>query len=206
MARLDRPPGRDAPSGSAVIPPSRPNATSPQPQQGSTAASVQPAAHIGPARRELAELGDRLDGLAAAVDGRTLPYDQIAPARLVIGDATGRLDGHLGVLGVALAQWMARDDGKPDAPARWPLILLWMPSTRCSPSCTRLGRSWSAKYGLATTPPPPVSTRCSVDQEVVLDLLFGAAEHRLLLGHLPMTDDFIANVVDVIMTGIQRPG
>ena len=46
----------------------------------------------------------------------------------------------------------------------------------------------------------------SVDQEVVLDLLFGAAEHRLLLGHLPMTDGFIADVVDVIMAGIQRPG
>jgi AcrR family transcriptional regulator len=46
----------------------------------------------------------------------------------------------------------------------------------------------------------------SVDQEVVLDLLFGAAEHRLLLGHLPMTDTFIADVVDVILAGIQRPG
>ena len=46
----------------------------------------------------------------------------------------------------------------------------------------------------------------SVDQEVVLDMLFGAAEHRLLLGHLPMTDGFIADVVDVIVAGIQRPG
>ena len=46
----------------------------------------------------------------------------------------------------------------------------------------------------------------SVDQEVVLDLLFGAAEHRLLLGHLPMTDDFVAEVVDMILVGIQRPG
>jgi AcrR family transcriptional regulator len=44
-----------------------------------------------------------------------------------------------------------------------------------------------------------------VDREVVLDLFFGAAEHRLLLGHLPMSDDFIADVVDVILTGIQRP-
>ena len=43
-----------------------------------------------------------------------------------------------------------------------------------------------------------------VDQEVVLDLFFGAAEHRLLLGHLPMTDDFIADVVDVILAGILR--
>jgi AcrR family transcriptional regulator len=42
----------------------------------------------------------------------------------------------------------------------------------------------------------------SVDREVVLDLFFGAAEHRLLLGHLPMTEDFIAEVVDVILDGI----
>jgi AcrR family transcriptional regulator len=45
-----------------------------------------------------------------------------------------------------------------------------------------------------------------VDQDVVLDLFFGAAEHRLLLGHLPMSDDFIADVVDVILAGIERPG
>ena len=42
----------------------------------------------------------------------------------------------------------------------------------------------------------------SVDRDVVLDLFFGAAEHRLLLGHLPMTGDFIAEVVDMILTGI----
>ena len=46
----------------------------------------------------------------------------------------------------------------------------------------------------------------SVDRDVVLDLFFGAAEHRLLLGHLPMTDRFIADVVDVILSGIARPG
>ncbi len=45
----------------------------------------------------------------------------------------------------------------------------------------------------------------SVDQDVVLDLFFGAAQHRLLLGHLPLTEDFIADVVDVIFSGIQRP-
>ena len=45
----------------------------------------------------------------------------------------------------------------------------------------------------------------SVDREVVLDLFFGAAEHRLLLGHLPMTDEFIAEVVDVILAGVARP-
>jgi hypothetical protein len=41
-----------------------------------------------------------------------------------------------------------------------------------------------------------------VDQEVVLDLFFGAAQHRLLLGHLPLSDDFINRVVDVIVDGI----
>ncbi len=44
----------------------------------------------------------------------------------------------------------------------------------------------------------------SVDREVVLDLFFGAAQHRLLLGHLPMTEHFIHEVVDVILDGIQR--
>jgi AcrR family transcriptional regulator len=46
----------------------------------------------------------------------------------------------------------------------------------------------------------------SVDRDVVLDLFFGAAEHRLLLGHLPMTGDFIAGVVDVILAGITGGG
>ncbi len=43
-----------------------------------------------------------------------------------------------------------------------------------------------------------------VNGDVVLDLFFGAAEHRLLLGHLPMSDDFIADVVDVILAGVGR--
>jgi AcrR family transcriptional regulator len=45
-----------------------------------------------------------------------------------------------------------------------------------------------------------------VDPDVVLDLFFGAAEHRLLLGHLPMSATFIEQVVDIILSGIQRPG
>jgi AcrR family transcriptional regulator len=43
----------------------------------------------------------------------------------------------------------------------------------------------------------------TVDREVVLDLFFGAAQHRLLLGHLPLTDEFIQTVVDVIVDGIR---
>ncbi len=42
----------------------------------------------------------------------------------------------------------------------------------------------------------------SVDFDVVLDLFFGAAQHRLLLGHLPMSEPFIESVVDVILRGI----
>jgi hypothetical protein len=42
----------------------------------------------------------------------TLPYDRIPEDRRTIGDFTGRLDEHNGVLGIALAQWMARDDTK----------------------------------------------------------------------------------------------
>jgi AcrR family transcriptional regulator len=43
----------------------------------------------------------------------------------------------------------------------------------------------------------------TVDREVVLDLVFGAAQHRLLLGHLPLTDEFIGEVVDVVLNGIR---
>src|ERR1700683_812403 len=45
----------------------------------------------------------------------------------------------------------------------------------------------------------------SVNQDVVLDLFFGSAQPRLLLGHLPLTEDFIYEVVDVILRGIERP-
>jgi AcrR family transcriptional regulator len=42
----------------------------------------------------------------------------------------------------------------------------------------------------------------AVDQDVVLDLFFGAAQHRLLLGHLELTDGFVESVVDVLLAGI----
>ncbi len=41
------------------------------------------------------------------------------------------------------------------------------------------------------------------DYEVVLDLLFGAAYHRLLQGHQPLTDQFARRVVDLVVAGIQ---
>ena len=46
----------------------------------------------------------------------------------------------------------------------------------------------------------------SVDQEMVLDLFFGAAQHRLLLGHLPLDDAFVVGVVDAILDGIRVRG
>ena len=50
----------------------------------------------------------------------TLRYDQIPADRLPILDYTGRLgdEGHIGVLAVALAEWAARSDDKPDADVR----------------------------------------------------------------------------------------
>jgi hypothetical protein len=46
----------------------------------------------------------------------TLSYHQIPEDRRTLGDFTGRIGEHNGVLGAALAQWTARDDtrGEPD--------------------------------------------------------------------------------------------
>jgi AcrR family transcriptional regulator len=42
----------------------------------------------------------------------------------------------------------------------------------------------------------------SVDKDVVLDLIFGAAYHRLLHGHRPLNDLFVRRVVDLVVAGI----
>jgi AcrR family transcriptional regulator len=42
----------------------------------------------------------------------------------------------------------------------------------------------------------------STDTEVALDLLYGAAYHRLLNGHQPLNDTFARHVVDVIVVGL----
>ena len=39
------------------------------------------------------------------------------------------------------------------------------------------------------------------DADVVLDLVFGAAYHRLLHGHLPLDDRFVREVVDIVVDG-----
>jgi AcrR family transcriptional regulator len=43
------------------------------------------------------------------------------------------------------------------------------------------------------------------DYEVVLDLLFGAAYHRLLQGHQPLTDRFARQVVDLVVAAVEQP-
>jgi AcrR family transcriptional regulator len=40
------------------------------------------------------------------------------------------------------------------------------------------------------------------DKDVVLDLLYGPAYHRLLHGHRPLTDQFARRVVDLIVAGL----
>jgi AcrR family transcriptional regulator len=47
-----------------------------------------------------------------------------------------------------------------------------------------------------------------VDSEVVLDLLFGSAYHRLLQSHLPLSDRFAMVVVDTVVAGVRsnHPG
>jgi AcrR family transcriptional regulator len=42
------------------------------------------------------------------------------------------------------------------------------------------------------------------DPDVVLDLVFGAAYHRLLQSHLTLSDRFARAVVDTVVAGVQR--
>jgi len=44
----------------------------------------------------------------------------------------------------------------------------------------------------------------TTDYDVVLDLMFGAAYHRLLHGHRPLTDQFARRVVDLITAGLHQ--
>jgi AcrR family transcriptional regulator len=44
----------------------------------------------------------------------------------------------------------------------------------------------------------------TTDYDVVLDLMFGAAYHRLLHGHRPLTDQFARRVVDLITAGLRE--
>jgi hypothetical protein len=40
-----------------------------------------------------------------------------------------------------------------------------------------------------------------IDPEVVLDLIYGAAYHRLLQSHLPLSDRFAQAAVDTVIRG-----
>jgi len=42
----------------------------------------------------------------------------------------------------------------------------------------------------------------AIDPEVVLDLIYGAAYHRLLQSHLPLSDRFAQAVVDTVVNGV----
>jgi len=42
------------------------------------------------------------------------------------------------------------------------------------------------------------------DYDVVLDLMFGAAYHRLLHGHQPLTDQFAREVIGYVVAGVQH--
>jgi AcrR family transcriptional regulator len=44
----------------------------------------------------------------------------------------------------------------------------------------------------------------STDPEVVLDLIYGAAYHRLLQSHLPLSDQFVRTVVTTVVGGVQQ--
>jgi AcrR family transcriptional regulator len=46
-------------------------------------------------------------------------------------------------------------------------------------------------------------TSADADPEVVLDLVFGAAYHRLLQSHLTLSDRFAQTVVDIVVAGIK---
>jgi len=44
------------------------------------------------------------------------------------------------------------------------------------------------------------------DVDVLMDMLYGPAYHRLLQGHLPLTDDFVQRVVAVAVAGAKAGG
>ena len=109
----DRPPGRppddDGPR-QAIQPAQGRNHVKAPPGTTDTASLTR----SGDTRRDLAGCAE-LDSQQCQV---TLPYAQVPAERRTIGDATSRLDGHNGVLGVALAIWMARDDTRAQPEVR----------------------------------------------------------------------------------------
>ena len=56
--------------------------------------------------------------------------------------------------------------------------------------------------GRRVSGPAADNADADTDTEVALDLLYGAAYHRLLNGHQPLNDTFARNVVEVIVNGL----
>jgi AcrR family transcriptional regulator len=48
-------------------------------------------------------------------------------------------------------------------------------------------------------------TSPETDPEILLDLVFGAAYHRLLQSHLVLSDRFAQGVVDIVVAGVKPP-
>jgi AcrR family transcriptional regulator len=116
---------------------------------------------------------------------------------------TGTLRGDLLA---ALTAWVRAVTQTPMGPMLTSLIA----EAQHDPNCAgRGGTGCSSRCAFSTGscwtgPSPAARYRRRSTADVVLDLFFGAAEHRLLLGHLPMTDAFIGAVVDVILGGRPR--
>ena len=54
------------------------------------------------------------------------------------------------------------------------------------------------EHAVARAEIPPAS-----DPDVIIDMLYGPAYHRLLHGHLPLTDTFVKRIAAVIATGVK---
>jgi hypothetical protein len=80
----------------------------------STPASSRTSVEAPPGTTDTASVADR----PGRCPDLTLPWDQVPPERRTIGDSTSRLEDRNGVLGVALAQWAARDDTRPQPAIR----------------------------------------------------------------------------------------
>ena len=50
---------------------------------------------------------------------------------------------------------------------------------------------------------PALCLRPDADPDVVLDLIYGPAYHRLLQTHLPLSDRFTQAVVDTVVAGVR---
>jgi predicted nucleotidyltransferase len=44
------------------------------------------------------------------------------------------------------------------------------------------------------------------DIDVLMDMLYGPAYHRLLQGHLPLSEEFVQQVVAVVVAGAKAGG